>query len=326
MPDLETKLQPPHHARRSRPAILLLLCGATAIGFAPIFFHIVKPEVGRSAIAFWRLLLAAPILWGWTLAETRRRPPGARPARRLPGRRDLLLLLLPGVFFAGDLAFWHWSLVCTSVANATLLTNYASILVAIVGWIWLRERFGVSFLVGLVLAVAGACVLLGKSFSLSPRAIFGDAMGLVSAAFYAAYQLSVKRLRERFTAAQILSTSALSSAAVLLIAAVVNGENFLATSLLGWTMLVALAVVSHCGGQGLIAYALAHLPASLSSVALLFQPVVAAAAAWMILGETLGPVQIAGGATVLIGIVLARYGSVRAASRRDEAVSPTPTE
>jgi drug/metabolite transporter (DMT)-like permease len=59
----------------------------------------------------------------------------------------------------------------------------------------------------------------------------------------------------------------------------------------------------------LIAYALAHLPAGFSSVSLLFQPVMAAVFAWVLLAEPLVALQIAGGVVVLVGIWLARRGS-----------------
>jgi drug/metabolite transporter (DMT)-like permease len=74
-------------------------------------------------------------------------------------------------------------------------------------------------------------------------------------------------------------------------------------------VLAALAFISHAAGQGLIAYALAHLPAAFSSVSLLFQPVMAALFAWAVLAEPLAPLQIAGGIVVLLGIYLARRGS-----------------
>ena len=67
--------------------------------------------------------------------------------------------------------------------------------------------------------------------------------------------------------------------------------------------------MSHAAGQGLIAYALAHLPAAFSSVGLLLQPVVAALFAWLLLAEPLAALQVAGGLIVLAGIYLARRGS-----------------
>jgi drug/metabolite transporter (DMT)-like permease len=77
----------------------------------------------------------------------------------------------------------------------------------------------------------------------------------------------------------------------------------------GWLVLLGLAWITHAGGQGLIAYALAHLPAAFSSVGLLVQPVMAAAFAWVLLGEPLVALQVAGGAVVLAAIYLAQRGS-----------------
>ena len=57
------------------------------------------------------------------------------------------------------------------------------------------------------------------------------------------------------------------------------------------------------------AYAFAHLPASLSSVSLLIQPVMASLFAWRLFGEAIGVTQFVGGAIVLAGIWIARRGS-----------------
>jgi drug/metabolite transporter (DMT)-like permease len=74
-------------------------------------------------------------------------------------------------------------------------------------------------------------------------------------------------------------------------------------------VLVGLALISQVGGQGLITYALAHLPAAFSSVGLLLQPAIAALLAWVILSEPLGVWQALGGVIVLVGIAVARRGS-----------------
>lgn len=91
-----------------------------------------------------------------------------------------------------------------------------------------------------------------------------------------------------------------------MVISLLSGEKLILTGLAIWGILVALGLVSHVGGQGLITYAFGHLPASFTSVSLLFQPVVAGAAAWVIFGESLSAVQIGGGVVVLIGIALAR--------------------
>ena len=74
----------------------------------------------------------------------------------------------------------------------------------------------------------------------------------------------------------------------------------------GWGIVLALALLTQVLGQGMIAYALAHLPVTLSTTGLLIQPVVAALAAWWLFGEALAPAQLAGAVVLLVGITLAR--------------------
>ncbi len=297
-----------------RLALPLLLCGAVAIAFAPIFVRL--SELGPTATAFHRLFLALPVLWLWNAADQAR----DRAPRPL-GRADVLGLVIVGLFFAGDLAFWHWSIRYTTVANATLLANFAPVFVALAGWAMFGERFSRTFLIGMATALAGACVLMGRSVTLSPTNLLGDALGLVTAMFYAGYIVCVGRLRARLSTATIMAGSGLVTCAALLPVAVVSGESLVAESLYGWLVLLGLALVSHCGGQGLIAYALAHLPAAFSSVSLLLQPAVAAGLAWLLLGEALGPYQGLGAVLVLTGIYLARRGSRHEAARSGRAAA-----
>jgi len=291
--------------RAGEVALVALFCGAIGIAFAPIFVRL--SEAGPSATAFYRLLFALPVLALWWRLEDRRTHEDVRPI----GRSDYLGLVLAGLFFAGDLAFWHWSIRFTSVANATLLANFAPIFVALAGFVLFGERFSRTFLVGLALALTGACVLMGQSVTVSTTHLFGDALGIVTAMFYGAYIVTVGRLRARMTTSTIMFGSGMVTCAVLLPVAMISGEDLIAATAFGWTVLVALALVSHAGGQSLIAYALAHLPAAFGSVALLLQPAVAALLAWLILDEALGIWQIAGASIILTGIFLARKGSRR---------------
>lgn len=285
----------------ARLALVALLSGAVGIAFAPIFVRL--SELGPSATAFYRLLFALPVLWVWMLWSERRG--AARPATR----HDYWHLLLAGLFFAGDLAFWHWSIRFTTVANATLLANFAPIFVTIAGYVLFRERVSRTFLAGMGLALAGACVLMGRSVTLSPTHLFGDALGLITAMFYAAYIVSVGRLRARFSAATVMAWSGVVTCAALLPIALASGESLVAQTATGWAVLAGLALVSHAGGQSLIAVALAHLPAAFSSVSLLLQPAIAAVLAWVLLGEALGPWQLLGALVILVGIATARRGS-----------------
>jgi len=300
------KLSPGDHseeragdAQRARRAFLALLSGAIGIAFAPIFVRL--SEVGPSATAFYRLFLALPVLSLWRLRE-RTRLDGSS---RLAGSKDYLQLAVAGLFFAGDLALWHWSIRLTSVANATLFANFAPIFVTLGARILFLEEIKIPFLIGLGLALAGAAMVVGNSLRLTAGHLAGDLVGIATALFYGSYMLAVKHLRRRFSTATIMAGSGLAACPALFLVALASGEKLFPTQAAGWTVLVALALVSQVGGQSLIAYAFAHLPASFSSLSLLLQPAVAALLAWIILAEPLGLLQAFGGSVILCGIAMA---------------------
>jgi drug/metabolite transporter (DMT)-like permease len=279
-------LNPERAANSDRWALIALIAGAVAIAFSPIFVRF--SELGPVTTAFYRVGLAIPPLLLVTLWRKDGNP--AALQSRPTSLADIWQLSIAGLFFAGDLALWHWSIALTSVANATLLANAAPIFVTLGSWLLFGKRFKRGFLLALALAMVGLLLLLGESALRSQRVLLGDALGLMTAMFYGAYILSVEHLRRRFTTACIMGWSALAAAS-------------------GWLILLGLAWFSHAGGQSLIAYALAHLPAAFSSVALLVQPVTAALLAWLLLGESLSSIQTLGGVVVLVGIYLARRGS-----------------
>lgn len=276
-----------------RPALPALLLGAVFIALSPIFVRL--SEAGPTATAFWRVALALPVLWIFF---------------RGPLKGPRLIFFAAGIAFAGDLFFWHQSIRFTSVANSTLLANLASIFVTLAAWALWREKPRPLFLVALGLALAGVALLVHTSLSFSATALLGDALGVVTAMFYAWYILAVKGLRDRGAATlQVMAVTSTLTAAILLPIALATGEPMLPASAYGWWILIGLALISHAAGQGLIAYALAHLPAPFSSVGLLLQPVVAACFAWILLSEPLVALQIAGGLIVLAAIWLARRAS-----------------
>src|SRR5688572_28680931 len=282
------------------PALAALLLGATCIALSPIFVRL--SEAGPTASAFWRVALAAPALWPLYFLKSNPKP------RRYSGKWPLLLAA--GFAFAGDLGFWHASIQLTSVANSTLLANLASIFVTLAAWIFLRQRPSDQFLAGLAAALIGVALLVHISLEFSATGVAGDALGVVTAMFYAGYILAVKGLRDRGeTTLHLMAVTTTITALFLFPAALASGEQMLPASAFGWSILIGIALVSHAAGQGLIAYALAHLPAAFSSVILLFQPVMAALFAWLLLSEGLVALQVLGGLIVLAGIYLARRGS-----------------
>lgn len=281
-----------------RLALLALAAGAACIALSPILVRL--SEVGPTVTAFWRAALAVPFLAALVAAS------GGAPRTIGPG--DRWRLAAAGLFFAGDLAFWHWSIRFTSVANATLFANFAPVFVAAGAWLLFGERPALRFLAGLALAFAGAFCLLGESLRVGGDHALGDGLGLATALCLSSYLLAVRSLRARLGAAGIMLWTSLATAAVLLPVAWLSGEGFWPATLAGWAVLIGLGLLSHALGQGLIAFALAHLPAGFSALALLLEPVLAALFAWLWLAEGLAVLQWLGGVAVLAGIGVAARG------------------
>lgn len=284
----------------TRLPLFALFAGAAAIGTSALFVKV--SETGPVATAFWRVALALPVLWLWAL----------RTPRPTGGSKDRHLMLAAGFFFAGDLALWHWSIVLSSVANATLLANLAPLFVTLAAWLLFRRRPGAPFLLALAVALAGMGLLIGPDFQAGGRAALGDLLGVATAMFYAAYQMTVNRARATITTARIMAVSTTLTALFLVPAVVLSGDIWWPATGRGWALLVGLALISQVAGQSLIAYALAHLSTVFASVGLLLQPVVAALLAWVLLGEQLTGWQLVGGGLVLAAIATARWSATRA--------------
>ena len=283
------------------PALLALLAGGLAIGSAGIFVRL--SETGPTATAFWRGCLALPLLALWVVLErragsARREPPSPPASLRDP------LLFWAGLFFAGDLALWHWSLLLTSIAAATLEANCAPVLVTLLAWVLWGERPRVAFIGVLGLAFGGMLLILAPKLGGGSHALLGDALGLGTAGFYAAYILAVARLRARHSTGSVMFASTLVFTLLLLPLALT--QRFLPLTAHGWWLLIGCALSAQLLGQSLIAYALAHLPAAYGAVGLYVQVIAAAVYAWLLLGERLAPVQVLGGVVVMAAIALAR--------------------
>ncbi|MBP7705396.1 MAG: DMT family transporter [Caulobacter sp.] len=281
-------------------ALAALVLGACAIGFAPIFVRMT--ETGPAAAGFWRLFLALPLL---ALLMMRDGKGVATP----PGR----MMLLAGVLFALDLSFWHYGVKLTSVANATVLTNLSPVVVTVAAWFLFRERPAKIFVAGLALALAGAATMaMAADHGQAINAPLGDALSLATAVWYALYFIAMRSARQGAGASRAMFWSTLVSAPILLAVAFAFGERIIPGSGAGWAACVGLAVV-HVAGQGSIAWALGRLPASIASVVVLAQPVVAAVAGWILFSEALTPLQIAGGVLTLAGVVIAQRAKVQKA-------------
>ncbi len=278
---------------------LALIGGAMAMGISPVFVRFA--EVGPFTSAFYRVFLAIPFLWVWASVEARS---ATGRLERDPGFS--MPIVLAGLLFAGDLIAWHLAINLTTIANATFLATMAPVWVMLFSGLFIGEPVTRAMVAGLAVCVAGGGLLMGSSYALAPDRLVGDLFGLLTSVFFGLYFLPIRVARRSMPSGLILFRSTIVTAGVLGVVAAVFENAWLPLTLWGAAALVAMAALSHVGGQGLLAYALGHLSAGFSSLVIFLEAVFAAGFAMLFVAEPLSLWQVLGGGAILAGIYIAR--------------------
>ena len=281
--------------------------GAAFIAFSGIFFR--YSGASPSTATVFRCGLALPFLWLLLRYEDARVGTRDRCAR--------LLAIAAGVFFAFDLLLWMRAVLEVGAGLATVLANMQVVLVALAGWLLLGERPSNRTLGAIPVVMCGAACISGVfdkgAYGANPG--LGVLFGLGAAIAYAAYLLLIRRGTRQGRVFGPLFDASAASAVTALVVGVIVGDLVLAPSwpMTGWLLVVALT--SQVAGYGLINVSLPRLPAAVTSLLLLTQPVVTMVAAAILLAEAPSPLQLVGVALILGGLLIATapIGRVRAA-------------
>ena len=279
--------------RPHRWAFLALLVGNLALATGP--FLVRHSGVGPISSGFWRLALALPFLW--LIARALDQP------LHLPRRALTTAIAFAALFFAADLAAWHAGILLTKLGNATLFGNISSFIFAAWG-LWLARRWP-SWVQALALALAalGCALLMWGSAELSARHLRGDLLAAIAGLLYTGYLILVERTRGALAPMPLLFLASLFGAILLLPAALAAGETVVPSD---WTALFALALCSQVIGQGLLVYALGHVPPLVVGIAMLTQPALSALLGWLYYRESFTLLDWTGAAAIVIALVLVR--------------------
>lgn len=272
------------------PALLL---GNVALAFGPWLVRL--SDVGPVAVGFWRLLLALPFLW---LVAVAVRQPVHWPVRRLAW-----IVFIAATFYALDLAAWNASILMTKLGNATLFGNSGSFVFAIYG-LWLAARApSLAQLGALLLALAGAVLMMGSSYDLSPQNLAGDALALVAGLFYGGYLIYVERARGALQPLPLLFLATVFALPTLLAISLAIGERLWPSD---WTPLLLFALSSQVLGQALLVYSIGVFSPLVIGLALLTQPAISALIGWLVYGERLSAADWVGAIAIGAALVLVR--------------------
>ena len=276
---------------------LILSLGAMLIGFAPIFVK--WSELSSSAILFWRMFLALPMLaiLNYSLNKTF--------IFSLKNKKTILYTAIASLAFTTDLILWHYSMAITSVSNATIIVNSAPVFVALLAYIIFKEvpakGFGLSFLIT-YLGISGLIIF---SNNYANGKIIGDLLCVIAAVGYAIYLLIIAKLGKETSLNLIFYTTLFCCIFSILPMMLDSGLNVPASNF-EWLNLLLLAFVCQFGGQFLITLGIGKISPSNGSIGLLMQPLTATVLAAFLFSEWLNLSQIIFAVVTLVGIYFAR--------------------
>jgi len=296
-------------ALTDRP-VLAAVAGAVCIATSATLVRLA--DTTPATAAAFRCLYALPVLALLMIREDRRL--GPRPPR------DRFMAAAAGAFFAADLIFWHHTIAAVGAGIATVLGNLQVVFVGLFAWWLLHERPAGRLIAAVPVVLVGVVLISGvvgsDTYGESPGR--GVVYGLFTSVTYAGFLLLLRRGSHdlRRIAGPLFDATLVGGLLSVAVGPFVGGLDLVPSwPAHGW--LLTLAITSQVIGWLLISVSLPRVPAALTSVILLLQPVASVVLAAAVLDERPSRVQLAGCVIVLGGVVVAT-------ARRRESRDPAP--
>ncbi|MFG1702504.1 DMT family transporter [Nonomuraea sp. M3C6] len=294
-----------------RRIVLIAIVGALVISTSAPLVRL--SGVSPATSALFRCAYAVPPML--VLAWLERRRLGPLPFRAM------VVAWLAGVVFALDLLFWHHAIDYVGAGLATVLGNLQVFIVAFAAWGLFGERPARRLMVSTPVVFAGVVLISGvfDSAAYGSDPFMGVLAGVATSISYAAFLLLMKAGSAR--AAGPLAHATVVATLMIAVLSPLFGGADLAPSwpAHGWLLLLALG--PQVLGWSLITFSLPRQPAALTALLLLIQPMTTVVLSAVALGERPSPLQLAGCAVIVLGVL---YGSRRgsrphpAGAERDE--------
>jgi len=269
--------------------ILLIIISVCFLATGGIFVKLSQfPPI---ATGFYRILFSIPMLFPFVFKTA-----------LTVSTKNKFLILIAGVFLAIDLILWNMSFHLTTVANGNLLANLVPFTIIPISYFVFKERIPKKFFFGLAITLTGIYILMSGKIEPNMDNFHGDLLAFLTSIFYALFLLTVYRARDEVGAMTLMLIVAFGSVVVLFLAMVVVEGIYIPKTIPELSPLLGLALVSQILGQGTMSLCLGKVEASLSSVLVLAQPVVAAIYSFFIFSEKLSIFEVLGIVITLVGI------------------------
>lgn len=288
--------------------------GIAAVTFATVIWAITGPLVKIVAvpalvISFYRLWISVPALL--VIAKASGKKVWRRPPR---------WALIGGLLFALHQLLFFQSLKATTVANVMIIGALQPAMVALVSMPLFGERVGRSQIIWIVIGIGGVISVIAGSVGSPAWSGWGDFLAFLNIVAFTAYFLASKQARKEVDTTTYSLVMTTTAGIVIALICLVSAQPLIREELKEWIVVATIALLPGTLGHFAVNWAHPRVPAVTSSTILLGLPVLSAVGAWLVLGEAMSALAIAGSAIAIIAI----GAMVRTSQGMDEFEAATP--
>lgn len=287
---------------------LILVVGVFAVSTAAIWIRLASAASGIQNIGFSlfiaasRLFVASLILLpSWRNLQPTQLTPGA-----------IQYALAAGVCLAIHFATWITSLSFTSIAASTTLVTTNPVWVAILSWLWYKEKLTKLTIVGIAIAFTGGVLIASgdTNISITNNPLFGNFLALIGAWMVSLYLLFGREAQRRgLSLGSYVAIAYSTGALVLLPLPLIFGSTYFGYPVVVYLYIFCMAIASQLIGHTTINWAMAWISPTFVTTAILFEPICSSLLGYLIFQEVPGLFVLIGAIVMLSGVALAILGA-----------------
>jgi len=287
---------------------LVLVAGVFAVSTAAIFIRLAIASAGVRGVEFSLFLSASRLAIASLLLLPVWR--NLKPSQLSPGA--LRYAAAAGICLAVHFATWITSLSFTSIAASTTLVTTNPVWVALLCWLWFKEKLTRLTVIGIGVAfVGGVLIALGDTGAVSAgnNPALGNFLALVGAWMASLYFLLGREAQRRGLGIGSYVVVAYSTGAlVLLPLPLIVGSNYVGYPVAVYLYILLMAVLSQVVGHTTLNWAVRWISPTLVTLAILFEPVGSSFLGYLIFNEVPGLLVLVGAGVLLSGVAIAIAG------------------
>ncbi len=276
-----------------RKVIIMLFVAMLAVSTAPIIAKWLN-GVPAVVISFWRMALASTLIWGYS---------SIHPQERL-SKSNRIKTTIAGMLLGLHFIFFFGAIKLTTVSDATFLGTLAPMFTIIIEKYVLGRSISKTLVYGLITALLGAMIIIGKGFDLNNYNTLGNLMAFSSSIFLGGAFIIAGDVRESEGTVAYSRNLYLAAAITILIVVIARGESLIGYSNFEYLGLFMLAAIPTLLGHNALYYAVKFVPPTLVATFPLGEPVIASIFAWILFQEIIGLNIIVGGLLTLCGLYI----------------------